>query len=69
MAIMNKPASKTFSRRQAISQLGMVGTVGLSKALFPWWMPRMAFRSKSSQSAPGDVLVAISLRGGWMPST
>jgi uncharacterized protein (DUF1501 family) len=65
MAMLTKPTSKTLPRREAISQLGIVGAVGLSKALFPSWMPRMAFRSKSSQSAPGDVLVAIFLRGGW----
>jgi uncharacterized protein (DUF1501 family) len=64
MVIMNKPARKPFSRREAISQLSAAGVMGLSKALFPAWMPRMAFR-KAKQAAAGDVMVAIFLRGGW----
>ncbi len=40
-----------------------VGLIGVSKALFPAWMPRMAFRPVQ-QTARGDVLVAIFLRGG-----
>jgi uncharacterized protein (DUF1501 family) len=35
----------------------------LSKALFPAWMPRLAFRPPQ-QAAPGDVLVVVFLRGG-----
>jgi uncharacterized protein (DUF1501 family) len=50
------------TRRNALHTLGSaIGTVGLSKSLFPSWMPRMAFRQAG---APGDVLVVISLRGG-----
>ncbi|MBX3065143.1 MAG: DUF1501 domain-containing protein [Anaerolineae bacterium] len=50
-----------ISRRNAVKQMGRIGAVGLSKALFPGWMPRLAFRKAG---APGDVLVAIFLRGG-----
>ena len=35
----------------------------MSKAFFPSWMPRLAFRSQQ-KAGPGDVLVAIFLRGG-----
>ncbi len=49
------------SLRQALSMFGALSVVGLSKALFPSWMPRLAFRRSG---APGDVLVAIFLRGG-----
>jgi uncharacterized protein (DUF1501 family) len=59
MATIIKPT--TMTRRNAVQKLGMIGAVGLSKALFPEWMPRLAFRQ---QGAPGDVLVAIFLRGG-----
>jgi uncharacterized protein (DUF1501 family) len=43
--------------------LASLGTIGISKAFFPWWMPRLAFRP-NQQAAPGDVLVCIFLRGG-----
>lgn len=43
--------------------LRSVGLIGVSKALFPAWMPRMAFRPPQ-QSSRGDVLIAIFLRGG-----
>lgn len=50
-------------RRKFLNQLGMVGAVGVSKSLFPRWMPRLAFRQQ--QNGPrGDVLVVIFLRGG-----
>jgi uncharacterized protein (DUF1501 family) len=64
-ASLGKAAPKVISRRNAISQLSMVGAVGVSKALFPAWMPRLAFRPARAKAAPGDVLVAIFLRGGW----
>lgn len=51
------------TRRSFLSNLGAIGAIGVSKALFPAWMPRLAFRPPN-QSAPGDVLVAIFLRGG-----
>jgi uncharacterized protein (DUF1501 family) len=48
------------SRRDFLKNFG---AIGVSSALFPAWMPRMAFRPPN-QSAPGDVLVCIFLRGG-----
>lgn len=49
-----------FSRRDFLKSAGVFG---VSKALFPSWMPRMAFRPPQ-QTTRGDVLVAIFLRGG-----
>ena len=43
--------------------LKTAGVLGVSKALFPSWMPRLAFRPPQ-QTGRGDVLVAIFLRGG-----
>jgi uncharacterized protein (DUF1501 family) len=51
------------TRRDFLSGLSAVGAIGVSKALFPAWMPRLAFRQQN-QAAPGDVLVCIFLRGG-----
>ena len=51
------------TRRDFIKSVGGIGLIGVSKALFPAWMPRMAFRPPQ-QSGRGDVLVAIFLRGG-----
>ncbi len=51
------------SRRDFLGGLGKLGAVGISRALFPSWMPRLAFRP-DAQAARGDVLVAIFLRGG-----
>lgn len=64
-SIMKPSAPKVITRRDAVSHLGMIGAVGLSKALFPAWMPRLAFRPKKAKAAPGDVLVAVFIRGGW----
>lgn len=50
------------TRRDFLKQIGAFGAIGVSKSLFPAWMPRLAFRQPSK--APGDVLVAIFLRGG-----
>ncbi|KAB2857920.1 MAG: DUF1501 domain-containing protein [Anaerolineae bacterium] len=50
------------TRREFLGGLASVGAVGISKALFPFWMPKLAFRQQGT--APGDVLVAIFLRGG-----
>lgn len=50
------------TRREFLGGLASVGAVGISKALFPSWMPKLAFRQQGT--APGDVLVAIFLRGG-----
>jgi len=53
------------TRRDFLKQAGSVGAIGISKTLFPSWMPRLAFRSPEMQSgAPGDVLVSVFLRGG-----
>ena len=52
-----------LTRREFLSLTGIATVVGASKALFPRWMPRMAF-SPQGQAAPGDVLVCIFLRGG-----
>ncbi|MBI5961136.1 MAG: DUF1501 domain-containing protein [Chloroflexi bacterium] len=41
----------------------LAGVIGLNSALFPRWMPRMAFRPQQ-QNAPGDILVVIFQRGG-----
>jgi uncharacterized protein (DUF1501 family) len=50
-----------FSRRQFME---MSGIIGLSSALFPAWMPRLAFASQPEKASKGDILVVISLRGG-----
>jgi uncharacterized protein (DUF1501 family) len=49
------------TRREFMKNLSAVGAFGVSKAVFPSWMPRLAFRQNNN---PGDVLVAIFLRGG-----
>lgn len=51
------------TRRDFLGQMMGVGAVGVSKSLFPAWMPRLAFRPQM-QPGPGDALVAIFLRGG-----
>jgi uncharacterized protein (DUF1501 family) len=55
-----------ITRRDLSGMLGMVGVAGLSRSLFPAWMPRLAFRSPESvgQQKHGDVLVAVFQRGG-----
>jgi len=53
--------NRLVKRRQALGMMGAAGVVGLSKGLFPAWMPRLAFRRSG---APGDILVVIFLRGG-----
>ncbi len=50
------------TRRDFLKGMSAFGAVGVSKALFPAWMPRLAFRQPDQ--APGDVLVAVFLRGG-----
>src|SRR5262249_53913740 len=49
------------TRRDMLGMLGGIGVVGLSRAILPQWMPRLAFRASG---APGDVLVSMFLRGG-----
>jgi uncharacterized protein (DUF1501 family) len=53
--------NRVMARRQILGMMGAASVFGLSKALFPAWMPRLAFRQSG---APGDVLVVIFLRGG-----
>lgn len=53
--------NRLATRRQALGMLGAAGVIGLSKGLFPAWMPRLAFRQSGP---PGDILVVIFLRGG-----
>ena len=56
----------SLTRRDLSGMLGMVGVAGLSRSLFPAWMPRLAFRSPESvgKQSHGDVLVAVFQRGG-----
>lgn len=55
----------SITRRSFAGLTGMAAVAGISKGLFPSWMPRMAFRSQERQGkAHGDVLVAIFQRGG-----
>lgn len=54
-----------LNRRQFMGAAGAVGVFGVSKSLFPHWMPRLAFRDQAAVgSPPGDVLICIFLRGG-----
>lgn len=55
-----------LNRREFLGAAGMVGAVGISKALMPSWMPRLAFRDREAAQGggPGDVLICIFLRGG-----
>ncbi len=52
-----------ISRRSLLKSGAALGVVGASRALFPSWMPSLAF-AQSLDKAPGDVLVCIFLRGG-----
>ncbi len=54
------------SRRTFLKGLAGAAAVGVSRALFPAWMPRLAFRPPEARlnGAPGDVLVVVFLRGG-----
>ena len=51
------------TRRNFLEKLGKLGVVGVSLALLPRWMPRMAFAQTPAQ-AGGNTLVCIFLRGG-----
>ena len=55
--------TETVTRRQFLQTSGAVGVVGASAALFPRWMPRLAFRQQPD-APPGDILINIFLRGG-----
>ena len=52
-----------ISRRNLIKSATAVGIVGASKALFPSWMPNMAF-ANNFEKGHGDILITIFLRGG-----
>ncbi len=52
-----------ISRRNLIKSATAVGVIGASKALFPNWMPNLAFASNFEKN-PGDILITIFLRGG-----
>ena len=51
------------TRREFLSVFGKIGVVGISRALLPAWMPRLALRPRY-QTAPGDILICVFLRGG-----
>jgi uncharacterized protein (DUF1501 family) len=53
-----------ITRRSFMDMVGKAGVIGLSRSLFPAWMPRMAFRGTERVDARGDVLVTIFQRGG-----
>ncbi|MFV1949266.1 MAG: DUF1501 domain-containing protein, partial [Anaerolineales bacterium] len=55
--------NRKFNRRDFLSLSGMGYLAGVSRSLFPDLMPRFALRPPG-QSAPGDVLLCIFLRGG-----
>ncbi len=50
------------TRRNFLKAMSGASVLGVSKALFPSWMPRLAFRQPDQ--TPGDILVVIFLRGG-----
>jgi uncharacterized protein (DUF1501 family) len=60
---MNTQTNPNLSRRTMLKGMGATGVLGVSRALFPSWMPRLAFRPQR-QSAPGDVMIVVFLRGG-----
>jgi uncharacterized protein (DUF1501 family) len=51
-----------LSRRTFIRSLGIAGIIGISKSLFPSWMPSLAFAQPRAER--GDILIVIFLRGG-----
>ena len=58
-----------MNRRDLLTNLGALGTLGVSRALLPHWTPQLAFRSletvsTASSGAPGDTLICVFLRGG-----
>ncbi len=54
------------SRRNLVRSAGALGVIGLSKSLFPAWMPRLAFSPSYQIPSSGqrDTLVVIFQRGG-----
>jgi uncharacterized protein (DUF1501 family) len=61
-----EPQEAGLSRRTFLKGMAGAAAIGVSRSLFPDWMPRLAFRPLEAQisGAPGDVLVVIFLRGG-----
>lgn len=61
-----EPQETGLSRRTFLKGMAGAAAIGVSRSLFPDWMPRLAFRPLEAQlsGAPGDVLVVIFLRGG-----
>lgn len=55
--------SSKISRRDFLKLAGLGTVLGVSRGLFPAWMPRLAF-AQSPAHIRGDVLVIIFLRGG-----
>jgi uncharacterized protein (DUF1501 family) len=51
-----------LSRRSFLKSLGIAGIIGISKSLFPSWMPSLAFGQPGADQ--GDILIVIFLRGG-----
>ncbi|NJL92875.1 MAG: DUF1501 domain-containing protein [Anaerolineae bacterium] len=56
-------AQNAFSRREFLHRSGFVASLAMVQASLPRWMPRLAFAPRY-QSARGDVLVCVFLRGG-----
>ena len=52
-----------LTRRGFLQSAGAAGVLGVSRGLFPAWMPRLAFAPSQAQ-VRGDVLVVVFLRGG-----
>ena len=52
-----------LTRRDMLKKLGTIGAVGVTSALLPSWMPKLAF-AQEGQNPSGDVLVCIFQRGG-----
>lgn len=64
--IQTPPAPPRLTRRAFLGSAGTASAgsvLGLSRGLFPSWMPRLAFRD-ARRDARGDTLIVISLRGG-----
>lgn len=51
------------TRRDFLAKLGTLGAIGVSKAILPRWMPRMAF-AQDANSHNGNIVICIFLRGG-----
>jgi len=54
-------SKQILSRRELLKAAGVASMVAATQAIWPRWMPRVAFASEGVQ---GDVIVCIFLRGG-----